>query len=289
MEKKIVKGFVTVIAALIIAEAFFIVAFFSITEKYRQITDNLISEYELSQNSTALVNSFYDLIQYSNDQERVKTLKNTQDKLQGLLAKLDVRLAGTDSWTAYLGTKNTINVVINDVKSGIDDNLAGNYSQVTEDYLTIVKYNNFVKDNISGLLLKELGGMEAAQADLENIKFWSALCGIILFAIVVAGSIVYAILFSKKIAAPLQRLGEFAKNINGGNFEKKLDDGFKEENNDLAPLAESLEAISRTLKNDIKKIKDKSTDLDLLKKNIVGLIPPDAAPAETAAKPTIIK
>jgi capsular polysaccharide biosynthesis protein len=199
MRAKVTKAFLTVISALLISEAFFLVIHFVIADKYQRMTENLVSEYRLSKKTSELVDSFYDLIQYSNDQQRISAFNDNLNGLQALLAKLDKDLAGRDSWTLYLGTKNTISVVIDEVNNGVKNISAGNFSEVTAGYLTATKYNNFVRENTSNLVLKELEIAAEAQTELTQTKFWSELTSLVLFSAIALGCVLYAFSFSKQL------------------------------------------------------------------------------------------
>lgn len=203
MKARIFKAFLTVIALLTISEAFCLVIHFVMAEKYERVIGDLVSEYQLSKKSTDLVNSFYDLIQYSNDAQRNEVFKGNLESLNSLLAKLDKNLAGSDSWPIYLGAKNTINTVIGDVNKGVGDNLAGNFSEVTADYLKATNDNIFVRENTGNLLLKELENVEKQQADMDKIRFWSELFSAILFTVVALGCLLYAFYFAKNITSGL--------------------------------------------------------------------------------------
>jgi hypothetical protein len=201
MKTRIFKAFLTVIALLTISEAFCLTVHSVMVKKHEQVLDTLVSEYQLSRKSTDLVNSFYDLIQYSNDAQRNEVFKGNLESLSGLLGKLDKDLSNSDSWPVYLGAKNTINTLIADVTKGVGDNLAGNFSEVTADYLKATNDNIFVRENTGNLLLKELENVEKQQADMDRVKFWSDLFGIALFVLVGLGCGLYAWSFAKNISS----------------------------------------------------------------------------------------
>ncbi len=270
MKGKIIKAFLTIISLLLISETFFLVTNFFVTNKYQQITDNLVSEYRLSKETSLLVSSFYDLIQYSNDDNRVRAFKNNRENLKALLSKLDQNLTGDNSWAVYLGVKNTINSVINEANTGVDNISAGNFTEVTNNYLKAAQDDNFVKENTGTLLLKELEGIESTQADIAKTKYWSELIGLVLFGLVALGSVLYSFLFLKKLISPLRRLAKFAKKIGAGDYSESLDVDLKTGGDELATLAESLDTIAASLKSDDKKIKTREKQLIETQKFLSG-------------------
>ncbi len=276
MKKKIIKAFLTVISFLLISEIFFVVTHFIVTDKYQRITDNMVSEYQLSKDTTDVVNSFYDLIQYSNDRERVLAFQGNLSKLQTLLGKLDKSLADGASWTVYLGVKNTINLVISEVNSGVENISAGNFSEVTSYYLKAAQDNNFVRENTGTLLLKELESVETAQADIKKTKFWSEMVGLILCLAAVLGSFLYARFCANKMVEPMQRLTESIKKIGEGNYDENIKIGSDE----MADLDKSLAVIASLLKDNAKKIKTKEAQLNESQKYIARNMPKNIASNE---------
>jgi methyl-accepting chemotaxis protein len=255
MKGRIVKAFLTIISFLLVSEIYFLVIHFVVTEKYQGIADNLVSEYELSKDTSELVNSFYDLIQYSNDEKRVQIYRNNLAKLQALLAKLDNNLVNNDSWTVYQGVKNTINVVIGESNKGIEDISAGNFSEVTANYLKAAQDNNFVKENTGSLLLKELENVKVLQGEIAKTKFWSELIGFILCLAAIVGSLLYANFCANKMVVPMLRLSESVKKISAGKYDEKIDVDLMVGKNEMADLVRSIDSIRLTLKENIKKTK----------------------------------
>jgi methyl-accepting chemotaxis protein len=271
MRNKIIKAFLTIISALLISEIFFVATYLTITDRYRHITDTLVSEYQLSEKASNLVNSFYDLIQYSNDKKRTQAFKDSLNDLQSLLAKLDKNLANSESWAVYVGTKNTINVVIDQVNKGIDDISAGNFSEVTNDYLKAANNNAFIRENTSNLVLKELENAEKTLTELENARFWSELIGFIIFFASIIGSIVHSLFFSKRLTKTIARVAEYSRKISSGNIPEKIDEDLLAGKDEVAVIAKSLNSLSQSMQTNAKKMKDKEDELTKAQKNMVEL------------------
>jgi hypothetical protein len=199
VKNKITKALLSVIAVLLASEAFFAVIHFVIADKYQRMNNNLVSEYLLNKETSDLVNSFYDLIQYSNDQKRVTAFKDNLNNLRVLLSKLDKDLANNESWASYIGTKNTVNAVIEEATKGVDNISAGNFSEVTSNYLKAAEYGNFVKQNTGALLLKELESAEKTRVRIAETRFWSETAALVINLLVAIACILYSLSFSKKI------------------------------------------------------------------------------------------
>lgn len=271
MKSKFIKAFLTIISILLVSEVFFVATCLSITERYQRITNTLVYEYQLAEKASNLVNSFYDLIQYSNDKKRTQAFKDNLTSLQDLLAKLDKDLANTSSWTVYVGTKNTVNTVIGHVNKGISDISAGNFSEVTNDYLRAANDNVFIRENTSNLVLKELENAEEILMSLGRTKFWGLMISFLLLIATLVGSLLYALSFSKKFTDPLARLAQYSQKLSSGSVTEKLDNDLLAGKDDVAVLAKSLNAIAFSLQNNDQKMKDKDDQLAKAQKNMVDL------------------
>lgn len=267
---KIVAAFLTVIAVLSISEAFFFAMHFAVVKRYQNITDNMVSEYRLIGNASDLVDSFHQLIQYANDQQRKDVYDNNLAVLQALLAKLDKNITNGDSWTVYLGVKSTINGVIDETKKGVAAILSGNFSEVTVYYLKASQKNGFVKDNAANLILKELSYVEKLQADIVKIQSWSEIIGLILFFAVIFGCLGYSLYFAQRLISPLLKLTKFAKAVSGGNLEIGLDESLKKGGDEAASLANYFSATVSSLQDNIKKLKEGNAQLVKIKKTVLS-------------------
>jgi signal transduction histidine kinase len=270
MRRKILTAFLTVISILFISEAFFFAMHFVVIKKYQEVVTNVISEYRLIGDTSSVVNSYYSLIQYANDQQRLNDYNNNLVALKDLLLELDKNITDSDSWTVYVGVKSTIESVVEETDKGVADITAGSFSNVTDYYSEANKKNSFVKDNTANLLLKELGYVERLQNNIFKIQLVSEVVGLILFIVMLLCCVWYAFLFSRKISDPLLKLAKSAKALGGGDWKIKIDDNLKKNGDEAAELANSLDVIAVSLRNGAKRIKDCSVQLDKNKKIIFG-------------------
>jgi signal transduction histidine kinase len=270
LKAKILTAFLTVIAVLFISEAFIFVMHFAVVKKYQKITDNMVSEYRIIETTSNLVGSFYDLIQYANNKQRIDTYNNNLGILQTLLAKLDKNITDSGSWTVYLGAKSTVNSVIEESNRGVAAILAGNFSEVTANYADANQKNNFVRENTANLLLQELAYTEKLQADIVKTQLWSEIIGLILFAGILIGCLWYSLSFSKKLINPLVKLTKLAKVIGNGNLEANVENVLLKGDDEVASLANSFNSMVLSLKDNIKKLKEYNAQLIKTKKIVVS-------------------
>jgi signal transduction histidine kinase len=267
---KLLTAFLTIIAIMFISEAFFVVMHFVVVKRYQEITDNMVSEYQLIETTGNLVNSFYDLIQYSEDQQRMNNYLYNLSTLRSLLSKLDNSITDIESQTVYLGVKNTINGVIDETSQGVSSISIGNFSEVTSFYKEANQDNNFVRENTTNLLLKELGYIEKLQGDIARTQALSEIIGISLFILMFIGCLWYSLFFSQSLISPLLKLTRLAKVIGSGNLRADVENDLLRGDDEVASLAHSFNAMVFSLKENIRKLKEKNNQLIKTQKIIVS-------------------
>jgi signal transduction histidine kinase len=270
IKAKLLTAFLTVIAVLFIAEAFISAMNFIVIKKYQQITDSMISEYQIIETTSNLVGSFYDLIQYANDGQRLNTYNNNLDALKNLLTKLDKNISDSGSWKVYLGVRSSVNGVVNETNKGVAAILAGNYSEVTNYYNLANQKNLFVKENTSNLLLKELEYTKKLQTDITKTQLWIEIIGLILFIGVFLGCLWYSLSFSQTFINPLLKLTKLAKIIGDGNLDANVENNLLKGSDEVASLANSFNSMVLSLKANIKKLKEYNAQLIKTKKIVMS-------------------
>lgn len=265
---KIVSAFLTVIAILSISEVFFFAMHFIVVKKYQGITENMVSEYRLIGAASELVDSFHQLIQYANDQQRKDAFDNNLATLQSLLSGLDKHITNGESMTVYLGVKSTINGVVGECQKGVNAIFSGNFSEVTSYYSKASQKNGFVKDNAANLILKELSYVEKIQTDIVRIQLWSEIVGLILFVVAVLGSLLYILFFVQKLVSPLLSLSKAAEEVGRGNFSVGVDENLKKGGDEVANLAGYFGATVSSLQANAKKLQECNALLAKTKKTV---------------------
>jgi methyl-accepting chemotaxis protein len=267
---KLLTAFLTVISVLFLSEIFFVVIHFIVVNKYEEITDNMVSEYRLIETTDNLVNSFYDLIQYAGDQQRMNNFLYNLSILRSLLAKLDNNINDLESRTVYLGVKNTIDSVINQTSQGVSAISAGNFSEVTIFYKEANQRKNFARENTTNLLLNELEYIEKLRAGISYTQILSEIVGLCLFVLAMLGCLWYSVHFSRKFVSPLLRLNKLAKRISSGNLEAGIDKEFLGGDDEIAGLAGYFNVMLVSLKENSKKLKEKNDQLAKIQKIMDG-------------------
>lgn len=216
---KILTSFFIVIAVLVISGGFFVIMNFVVINSYEKTMNNLLSEYELIETTQSLTESFNNLIKYINNKERLTEFTETRSDLQNLLIELDNSIVDRESFAIYLGLRNTIKSLIDDCDAGLNSVIVEDYGNVTMYFNLVNEKNNFVKENTSRLLLKELEYLKSVKSNLYLIKQLIQFTALALFLLMIFFSIFYALKFSDNLIYPLKKLTSLADSVKKGNLD----------------------------------------------------------------------
>ena len=261
VKKKLLNSFFAIIAILLISEAFFIAMDYIVLLKYNAITDNMISEYSLIGETSALVSSFNKRIKSPTDKAEINNYNQISSDTKNLLAKLKIVIVDSDSKIAFVGLENNINDVFYNVEIGLNSLAAGNYLDAVSRYDAANQKNSFVTVNTTNLLLKELNYAKNLQVEIEKVRLLSELIGILLLLMTVGGCVWYAIVFSNKLISPLIHLTKLAKLIEGGDLNTTVDTKLLKGNDEVASLANSFNTMVLSLRISINKLQEYNTEI----------------------------
>jgi signal transduction histidine kinase len=266
---KILTAFVIVITVLVISEAVFVGMHFVIVQRYQDITNNMISEYQVIEDTTNLINSFNDMVKYVDYKERLDAYNSNRAALINLLSRLDRTITNPDSQIAYLGLKNTVNTVITDCDNGVNSVSQSNFNDVTNDYTDANHQNVFVQQDTANLILKELQYTEKLQAEIARNQMIGELAAILLFIFVLLGCNWYTISFSRRLVVPLAKLTKLAKVIEGGSLDTDVEPDLLKGSDEVASLANSFNSMINSLKANIRQLREYNEALVKTKKVVI--------------------
>lgn len=252
---KILTSFFIVIAVLVISGGFFVIMNFVVINSYEKTMNNLLSEYELIETTQSLTESFNNLIKYINNKERLTEFTETRSDLQNLLIELDNSIVDRESFAIYLGLRNTIKSLIDDCDAGLNSVIVGDYGNVTMYFNLVNEKNNFIKENTSRLLLKELEYLKSVKSNLYLIKQLIQFTALALFLLMIFFSIFYALKFSDNLIHPLKKLTSLADSVKKGNLDIFIGKEFLKEKDEISSLAISFGSMVHSLKNNILKLR----------------------------------
>jgi signal transduction histidine kinase len=266
---KILTAFLVVIAVLFISEVFFVFMHFATIKRYQDITDNMISEYQVIENTTNLINSFNNLVKYASDKDRINNYNGTREILLALLAKLDKTITNPESQIAYLGLKNTVSIVLTDCDNGVAQVFQGNFVDITNNYNAANHQNYFVQQNTATLILKELKYTESLRAEITRTQALIVVIGLIFFALVMLSCVWYSFSFSRRLILPLTKLTRLAKIIEKGNLNATVEADLLAGSDEVASLANSFNTMVGSLRSNIKQLREYNQALIKTKRIVV--------------------
>ncbi|PKM91748.1 hypothetical protein CVU82_00895 [Candidatus Falkowbacteria bacterium HGW-Falkowbacteria-1] len=261
IKKKLLISFLSIIVALLVAGAFFVVMNYIILSKYRTLNSNMVSEYQLIEDVSSLLLSFDKLIKAPNDTLEMDNFNSIYSKTKYSLSELKEKIVSYESKIIFNGLENNINGVFFDVEIGINSLSSGNYLEAIDRQGTAYRKNKFVKENVSSLLLKELEYSKNLQIEIDKVRLISQMIAILLLLSTVSGCVWYAIVFSNKLVLPLVNLTKLAKLIEGGDLEASVSKELLKGDDEVASLASSFHAMVVALRANIQKLQEYNIEI----------------------------
>jgi len=261
VKKKLLTSFFVIIATLLISEGFFVTMDHVILMKYWTLVDNMVSEYKLIEDTSALLSSFNRRIKSPADAAEINYFNSIHFDTENLLTKVKSAIVYSDSKVAFTGLENNINDVIFDTEIGVNNLVSGDYLEAVNRYDSANRKNEFVRENATSLILKELEYAEDLQVEIDKVRLISEIFSALLLVVTTLGCIGHAIGFSKKFVEPLSSLTKLAKVIEEGNLSVAVDEKLLEGKDELASLANSFNAMVLSLKASINKLQEYNTEI----------------------------
>jgi len=263
IKKKLLASFFAIIFTLFVSGGFFMAVDYTILAKYMTLTDNMISEYKLIEETSSLMESFNKRIKSPNDAAEVSNFNNVYFDTKQLVAKLRKVIVDGNSQIIFNGLENNINDVFFDIESGVNSLTSGNYLDAVSKYDDANHKTEFVRENVNGLLLSEI----------EKIRIISKIIASLLLILSLIGCIIYVLKFSRKLVSPLIKLTKLAKVIEDGDYKATVSDELLAGDDEVSSLANSFNTMVFSLKSSINRLQEynkeikKSHNLLKLEKN----------------------
>jgi PAS domain S-box-containing protein len=260
IKKKLLVSFFAIIFILFISEVFSVVMNRIILSKHEVLSDNMIAEYELIEKSSNLVESFNQIIKSPTDTTGIDNFNLIYADIKQLLPKIDHIIVYGDSQVIFHRLENNINDMFFDIEIGINDLNSNNYLDASSRYEEAKRKNEFVRENVTNLLLKELEYAKKLHGAVEQVQIIIQIIVILLFLIATAGCIWYAVTFSKKFVSPLIKLTKLAKVIEGGNS-ATTDPALLKGVDEVSSLTNSFNSMVASLKSSISKLQEYNLEI----------------------------
>lgn len=261
IQQKLLLTFLITIASIMSLLAMTIFVHFQIVNLYKNEIDTMIAEYSLIDKTTQLVSAYNNYSKYAGDQQRKLTYTDLVKDINDSFIHLDAAIIDPDSVTAYHGLKNSIQNVIAHCNTGMTLIDNGNITEISLHYNDAAKQLEFVKENATDLLLKELNYAQVVQKRIIQTRTISfAVMGIIIL-IVSLGVLYFATSFSRTITAPIASLSKIAQAIAEGNLKITVADHLKKRSDEFGSLAQSFNVMIENLRKNISQLNQSNQQL----------------------------
>lgn len=261
VKKKLLVSFFAIIFILFLSEVFSVVMDRIILLKHEILSDNMLAEYSLIEKSSALVASFDKLVKSPTDEKEINNFNLIYSDLKQVLPQIKSIIVYSESKIIFNRLENNLNDMFFDIEIGINDLSSDNYLEGINRYQEASKKNEFVKENVNNLLLKELEYAKSLHDAVEKVQLIIQIIVILLFMAATFGCIWYAITFSRKLVLPLTRLTKLAKVIEGGDSKSGVDTDLLKGDDEISSLANSFNNMVISLKNNIQQLREYNVEI----------------------------
>lgn len=231
-----------------------------LVSKYEQINNNIIQEQALKDKASGLTDDAYNGFKtndYSNYDKRLTDILEIE-------AILDVRFANDmASQVAYRGAKNSLAAVVNDiteVRKQLDQ--TGDLGSISQFYQDNTAKFEYVKQNIADLILVETGNLARVTVEMQRTKLILTIIMITIVIIGIVGSIIYAVVISRKITEPIISLSETARNIAEGDLQLNVREDLLTMQDETGSLSNSFHLMLQNLRRKIDELNNTKQEVE---------------------------
>ena len=235
------------------------------TNQYKNITDNMVNEYQLTNNASNFIIEYnnYALNSSSTSITSDKAaIETTEKQINKLYSVLDKSISNSDPNTqaSYIGLKNTIDTLMNGVNTGVSEYEQGeNVAQAA--FNEVNQLYGFVATDSGAFLDNSLGHIASIRSQVDRTYKESIIAGIVIFLFVITGSVLYALKFSGKMVRPIEKLTATAEQISSGDMNTTI-------NPDLMNIQDETGRLANAFNVMFSRLKDKLTELNTEKASV---------------------
>ncbi|HTY39862.1 MAG TPA: ATP-binding protein [Candidatus Paceibacterota bacterium] len=240
IRSKLLFSSLGIIVALVTLDIFFFAVHFNLVKRYNDVLHNMITEYQVSEVGDNIIASYGNFIKNTNDPALEADYQARLQNIKDLFAQLDQIITSEDSRVIYVGLKNTVDGIVEQLQLGVQAAKQGNISNISDYYDEAIHKNYFVRENTAALILKELAHTEQLQVDIDRAQRLIEIFGFLALALVSLAGAWYALSFSRSLVRPIERLEELAKVIAGGRSDRTVDPELLELKDEAGSLARSF-------------------------------------------------
>jgi len=254
IQSRLLQIFVVQILALGIAGAFSLALYTSAVNSYKSVSDNMVSEYHLTDAAFGLITQFNELAVSSTPSSQAAKevqIQNSKDNIKQIYRKLDTTVSDPDAKTAYIGLKNTISSLENEIDAGVKSIQVNDGQDATAHYYKAHQLYEFVKDDSSTFLSTELKHVSVVQTQINQSKTRDFQIGAAVYLIVLVASFAYAIRISRVFVKPIDELTVTAEQITHGDIDHAISPQLLSRKDETGRLSNAFNVMLGKLKDNI--------------------------------------
>jgi len=265
IQSRLLRVFAIQILALGIAGIFSFALYTSAVNNYKTLSDDMISEYHLTDAAFGLITQFNELAVSSTPSSQATEeakIQSSKDTISQIYRKLDSRVTDADTKTAYIGLKNTIGTLEAEIDAGVKSIEASGGQNTTAHYYKANQLYGFVKEDSGTFLSSELRHIASVQTQVNRSKTRDFLIGGVAYLIVLIASIAYAIRISKVLVKPIDKLTTTAEQITRGDMDQVISPELLERKDETGRLSNAFNVMLGKLKENIHELNQEKASVE---------------------------
>ena len=265
IRSRLLQIFVIGIAALGAAATFSLLLYINAADKYKAISDNMVSEYHLTETAFGLITEFNTLAvsSTSSSQAAQKTkIDSSKTQISQLYATLDQSITDPDTKNSYIGLKNAINALTVEIDAGVASIQRDGGQNATFHYNKANQLYGFVKEDGNDFLTDELQHVAVTQKEVKSSTAHNFQIGMVSYVLVTIGSIIYVIRISRVIVKPIDELASTAEQITGGDMETEISPKLLGRKDETGKLSNSFNMMLLNLKQKIQELNTEKATIE---------------------------
>jgi len=250
IKNRLLGAFLLVIAIFSIASFIFFILNFTAVQQYKSISDNMIAEYRMVDNTTKLIDAYNVYLQSAGTSTTKSKAQIEQAKaeIKELSFFLDTSILNLESKANYLGFNASVTQLIKKVDDSIKTFEQGSIKNYFSDYNEVNKEYGFVRSNGTSLIFSQLKYSTSIQNRINQTYFISITLGLSTLVLLIIGCTIFVIQFASKLTKPLTSLTNASEQLASGKMEVVIDNTLLEQKNELGTLAQSFNTMTLALR-----------------------------------------
>jgi methyl-accepting chemotaxis protein len=258
---KLTSYFLSIVAISSVASVIFIFLHVLIVNKYQRIEDNIFAQYRLIGATSALV-ADYNVYRSTGNASDLTIYLADKKNIEDIIAGLKVSVTQKDSRSILTGVEKTIASVLSETDQGVVGIQSGDPTGTSERYSEAYRKYSFVQENITNLILKEVGYGQELGVEVARINRLVLIFGGLLFVLVVLVLVWLSFYWARSFITPLTKLTSVAGLIAKGDLEKNVGTDLTERGDEFGSLATSFNVMIGNLRKSMTTLVQSNTAIE---------------------------